>query len=86
MITTIKKFKVGKSYSMHSACDHNCVWVYKVIARTESTVVLQQVRNGKAYGEKARFRIKKNMTEYLKVEAVMPLGSYSMAPVLKADC
>lgn len=86
MTTTIKKFKVGKRYSMRSACDHDCVWVYKVVSRTESTIVLQQIRNGKVYGEKASFRIKKNMTEYLKAEAVMPLGSYSMAPVLRADC
>ena len=81
----MKQFKVGKVYQMRSICDYDCIWSYKVISRTDATVVLQQVRNGKPVGDKARFRIKKNMTEYLKAEAVMPLGTYSMAPVLKAD-
>ena len=81
----VKKFKVGKKYSMRSACDHDCIWTYQVISRTESTVVLQQVRNGKPFGEQARMRIKKNLTEICGAEVVMPLGTYSMAPMLKAE-
>lgn len=81
----IKKFKVGKKYSMRSICDYECVWTYKVIARTDSTVVLQQVRNGKPYGEQARFRINRQLSGYYKAEAVRPLGTYSMCPTLTAD-
>ena len=81
----IKKFKVGKKYSMRSICDYECVWTYKVIARTDSTVVLQQVRNGKPYGEQARFRINRQLSGYHKAEAVRPLGTYSMCPTLTAD-
>ena len=81
----IKKFKVGKKYSMRSICDYECVWTYKVIARTDSTVVLQQVRNGKPSGEQARFRINRQLSGYHKAEAVRPLGTYSMCPTLTAD-
>ena len=85
MDSQVKRFKVGKIYSCSSACDHNCVWTYKVVSRTESTVVLREIRNGKPFGEQARFRVKKHLTEYLKAEAVMPFGSYSMAPILSAE-
>lgn len=81
----IKKFKVGKKYSMRSICDCECVWTYKVITRTDSTVVLQQVRNGKPCGEQARFRINRQLSDYHKAEAVRPLGTYSMCPTLTAD-
>lgn len=83
---TIKKFKVGKKYSMRSACNHDCVWTYKVISRTDGTVVLQQLnKDGKPTGDKARFRINKKLTEYLGAECVKPLGTYSMAPILIAE-
>lgn len=80
----IKKFEVGKKYSMRSACDYDCVWTYKVVSRTESTVVLQQVRNGKPSGDKARFRIKKQLSELRQAESVLPLGTFSMSPILSA--
>ena len=41
MKATIKQFKVGKSYSMRSACDYNCVWTYKVVKRTACIVILK---------------------------------------------
>ena len=81
----MKQFEVGKKYSMRSACNHDCVWMYIVVDRTASTVVLQQVMNGKARGDKARFRIKKKYSEYCGAECVQPMGTYSMAPVLSAD-
>lgn len=84
MKTKIKKFEVGKRYSMRSACDSECVWIYKVISRTAGTIVLQQIRNGKPFGEQARFRINSKMTSYLNAESVRPLGTYSMAPILSA--
>jgi hypothetical protein len=81
----IKKFKVGKKYSMRSACDYDCIWTYQVISRTDSTVVLQKVRNGKPCGEQARFRINRKLSGYYNAEAVRPLGTYSMCPTLTAD-
>ena len=85
MAKEMKKFEVGKRYLMRSACDHDCVWLYAVVSRTESTVVLQQLRMGKPYGDQSRHRISKKLTEYRNAESLMPLGSYSMAPILSAD-
>ena len=81
----IKRFEVGKRYMMRSACNQDCVWMYTVVSRTESTVVLQQLRMGKPYGDKARFRINKGSSEIWGAEAVRPLGTYSMCPTLVAD-
>ena len=78
--TSIKQFKVGKSYSMRSACDYNCVWTYKVIKRTACTITLKGER-----GEQKTCRISKKLSEYCKVECVLPLGSYSMNPILRAE-
>lgn len=81
----IKRFEVGKRYMMRSACDYDCVWLYVVVSRTASSVVLQQIRMGKPYGDQARFMINKKSSEYYGAEAVKPLGTYSMSPVLRAD-
>lgn len=75
----IKKFKVGKSYFCRSACNHDCVWTFKVMKRTEKTVVLcGSFTDGK---KQKSFRISSdNLTEWC-----MPLGRFSMAPVLFAS-
>lgn len=75
----MEKFEVGKRYEMRSACDHNCVWRYKVIARTEKTITLES-----RSGHKTLCRINKRDTEYFGAEAVRPLGTYSMCPILRA--
>lgn len=72
----MKKFKIGKTYSMRSICDQNCIWSYKVIGRTEKTITITD-------GEKIqKCRISKYST---KIEIVYPLGVYSMCPVLRAE-
>lgn len=71
-----KMFEVNKSYWMRSACDHEYIWVYKVIARTAKTITLQSDD-----GQVLRCRPKTwNDVEYCK-----PLGSGSMMPVLASD-
>ena len=72
------KFELGKTYTMRSACDHDCEWTFKVIARTEKTITLD---NG---GKTIKCRINKFLTERNNQETVLPLGNYSMAPVLRA--
>jgi hypothetical protein len=82
----IKKFKVGNQYSMRSACNHECVWTYKVLARTACTVTLAQVMsNGKTKTDIITCRINKGLSEFSGAESVKPLGSYSMCPILSAD-
>ncbi|MCM1578722.1 MAG: hypothetical protein NC078_08005 [Ruminococcus sp.] len=74
----MKKFEVGKEYSMRSICDHNCIWTYTVIARTAQTIT---ITNGK---EVQKCRINKKISEYSNAETIYPLGRYSMCPSLTA--
>lgn len=85
MAKKMEKFEVGKRYMMRSACDRDCVWMYTVVSRTEGTVVLQQLRMGKPYGDTARFRVNPKISELYGAEAVRPLGTYSMCPTLTAE-
>ena len=75
----MKTFEIGKTYSMRSACDHECVWTYEVIARTASTIT---ITNGK---ETKTCRINKKYSEYRSAETILPLGKYSMCPMLSAE-
>ena len=77
----MKQFKVGMSYQMRSACDHDCVWRFLVIERTEKTVTIKEEHETKP----VTCRIKKSLSEFRGAESVMPFGSYSMAPILSAD-
>jgi len=74
----MKKFEIGKTYSMRSACDHNCIWTYTVTARTNQTVTIS---DGK---EVKKCRISKKHSEYRNAETIFPLGQYSMCPSLTA--
>ena len=74
----MKTFEIGKTYSMRSACDHECVWTYTVIARTASTIT---ITDGK---ETKTCRINKKISEYRNAETILPLGKYSMCPMLSA--
>lgn len=74
----MKKFEVGKEYSMRSACDHDCVWTYTVIDRTDKTV---KITDGK---ETKVCKINAKVSEGSGTESIFPLGRYSMAPVLRA--
>lgn len=74
----MKKFEIGKTYSMRSACDHECVWSYKVVDRTAQTITLTD-------GKKTlKCRIIKVLSECCNAESVYPLGKYSMCPILRA--
>ena len=74
----MKKFEVGKTYSMTSICDHNCIWTYTVTARTAQTIT---ITDGK---KSQKCRINKKSSEYRNAETVYPLGQYSMCPSLEA--
>lgn len=75
----MKKFEIGKKYSMRSACDHECIWTYTVMKRTESTITIKD-----EFGKVKTCRISKQISEWNKAESIKPLGSYSMAPTLVA--
>ena len=75
----MKKFEIGKTYTMRSACDHNCIWSYTVIDRTAATITAADDK-----GEVKKYRISKKLSEYRNAETVKPLGNYSMSPMLTA--
>lgn len=74
----MKKFEIGKTYSMRSICNHEAVWTYTVVKRTKSTIT---ITDGK---ETKTCRIVKALSEYRNTETVRPLGNYSMCPLLSA--
>jgi hypothetical protein len=75
-MTSPATFQVGARYWAQSACDSNCVWWFTVTARTAKRVTLLEdsgdvhVRGVKTDGQG---------------EWVLPFGSYSMAPVVRAS-
>ena len=70
------QFIINKEYKMSSVCDCNCIWSYTVLSRTAKTIKLLSDRK-----ELLTRRIK----TYKGTEYCMPLGNYSMAPILSAD-
>ncbi len=76
MNATTAQFEVGQTYTTRSACDSDCVWAFKVLKRTAKRITVE------ARGEGVRtvgIRI------WEGVETATPLGSYSMAPIIRAN-
>jgi len=71
------KFETGKSYFCRSVCDYDCVWTFKVIKRTAKSIWVKDAQNGET--------IRKAVKVWNNSETINPLGSYSMAPILRAE-
>lgn len=69
-------FEIGQTYSTRSLCDYDCIFTFKVIARTAKQVTLES----NAWGVK-----KRGIKIYDGVETCSPLGTYSMSPTIRAD-
>lgn len=82
-MSTTHTFQIGKTYSTGEARDY--VWRFLVTARTAKTITIDQIVNGTPEGKPTRRKVTPFMSTATNVESVMPLGSYSMAPVLTAD-
>lgn len=76
---TMKKFEIGKTYTMASPCDRNCVWTYTVTKRTSKTITFND-----GY-ELQTCRVNEHESESRKAETVFPFGRSSLCPVLSAD-
>lgn len=80
----MKRFEIGKVYSMCSPCMASCTWTYKVIKRTKKTIWLSPTDEDDIR-EENRSKVKMcRVSEELGEEWVKPLGSYSMCPMLHA--
>lgn len=75
----MKAFEIGKTYTMRSIGDHDCVWTYTVTKRTPKTIT---ITDGK---EIKTCRVNAKTSELFNAESIYPLGRYSMCPVLSAD-
>ena len=64
-------FKVGSTYSARSICDRDCIFSITVTKRTAKTI-------STACGKTLRIKERDGK------ETVMPMGNYSMAPVIRA--
>jgi len=69
-------FQPGRKYICRSACDSGCLWWFTVQSRTDKTVTLLDSAGGVT---------RRGVIVRDDVETCLPLGRYSMAPVLSAD-
>ena len=72
------KFEVGKKYTHGWIGDSNLFTTWEVIARTEKTIT---IKNG---DEIHKRRIIKYYADRDGIEAIYPLGEFSMCPTLRA--
>jgi hypothetical protein len=70
------QFQVGRTYSIRSICDYECVYSFTILSRTAKTISVS-VRG-------AIVRRKVGIDEK-GIEYFMPYGSYSLAPCVGAD-
>lgn len=75
MSTTSNTFQVGTTYYARSAANYDCVWGFEVIARTAKFVTLREDDDTMRVGVKTD----------AEGEWALPFGTYSMAPVIRAN-
>ena len=68
------KFEVGKTYYDRSACDWDTIYAFKVVARTEKQLTIEE--HGETY--------RRGIYVYDGVEQCKPHGTYSMCSVISA--
>ena len=69
-------FKVGETYFCRSICDYDCIFTFEVTKRTAKSVWIKSAMKGV---QRRAVRV------WDGIEAIDPLGRYSMSPVLTAD-
>jgi hypothetical protein len=75
-----EKFEVGKTYSTGEGRDY--VWRFRVTRRTAKFITISEIVNGYEPEPPKRVGVK---VGWGGNEYALPLGSYSMAPVISAD-
>ena len=74
----MKQFQTGKDYSCRSVCDHDCIFTVTVLKRTAKTVTVDVHGRRDLKNKRLGIRVWDN------AESINPLGSYSMAPIIRA--
>ena len=70
-----KTFQIGHTYFDRSACDHDCIFRFTILARTAKSVTVNV--HGKT--------VRRGLTVWSGVEQFKPFGSYSMCAIVGAD-
>ena len=73
-------FVPGRRYSATSACDSNVVWTFELVRRTNCFLYIVQIE---ANGERGRQRTVGVKQDDDGNEFALPLGKFSMAPVIR---
>lgn len=76
-MTDLKQFQIGKTYSTRSIGDHNAVFSFTIISRTQKSVTVRE--------DGALTTVQRRVQSRDGVEQFMPYGNYSMAPTIRAD-
>lgn len=72
---TTTRFQIGQTYYDRSACDHDCIFEFTILARTEKTVTIDY--RGKIS--------RRGLSVYDGIEQFKPFGTYSMCTIVSAD-
>ena len=74
------KFKTGRTYSVRSTGDHECIFSFTVLKRTARFMTIRD-KNGRDDR-----RVGVQVSDYFDgAEIAYPLGRYSMCPIIRAD-
>ncbi len=76
-----KKFKINTEYTSRSICDHNCIFKFEVVKRTEKSIWIT--------GDMIDGVVRRAIHIYIdndnvKQETAKPYGLYSMSPTISA--
>lgn len=77
--TEIVRFEVGTTYYTRSIGDHNCIWRFRVVRRTASSVWVAGDFDTAGTVERRK------VSQYDGREIFSPFGRYSMSPTVYAD-
>lgn len=67
-------FEINKTYECKSICDQACVWTYKVIARTSSTITIEDMDTHQV----KTCRVCKKSSNFFKCENVHLAGQVTL--------
>jgi len=73
-MSEVTKFEVGKEYKVRSVGDHDCIFSFTVTGRSNKFIMIN--------GEGRTRRV--GITIYDGAETALPLGKFSMAPIIRA--
>lgn len=85
-VEPVAKFEVGSTYTATSPCDQNAVWAFTVVRRTVKFLhIVETAELGSGALDSVDSKCVGIKTNDSGVEFALPLGKFSMAPVITAD-